>query len=615
MQASRWTWLTLAACVATGARAQDDEPPREWEVPPVHLSGVVSYDLRASRGRDTPTSIAHLVTANVGGQTYLWQPWFATLGGTLGVTSTWTHTGPDPLVLETPANVDASLHEKIRARERFLTGNARLDLFPQSRFPFEAHVERADSRIASGLATTFDFQTSDIGFSQRYRPPNSAYSLGASFDHRVQSGTGFRARQDSITGDFTTQWRSNDLGVALSGSRARGDGLDDETRFASVVVRHSFVPSGELSVNSTGNWTRTEDKVATAPSDLKVLQWSSVGLWRREGSPLAITASGRALSLREDIAGTDLSSGGLTVGANYEFSPNLRLTATGGATGTRSNGHDSTSFTGSAGAAWQGDALKVLGARYEYFASGAAGSSVSQGDNVRHEQQTNLNLQVGHSLTRSWNTGEQSVLSASGTQSLSWNQAHSSVAVEGETGIGNVRTLLDSASLSWQAGSGERNAYARSTFSDARELGGQNRFRLFNFQLSGNFAIDNRRSLGGDLTWQRTWQQVAITAFDGGPSAPAVSGSTGASGEISYRHLRPFGIAGLRFVSRLKLAQDVLRQPGTLLSLPDRETRLWENRLDYGIGRLDTQLVLRIAEVDGRRRESLMFRVQRSFGD
>ncbi|NNU43918.1 hypothetical protein [Ramlibacter montanisoli] len=71
----------------------------------------------------------------------------------------------------------------------------------------------------------------------------------------------------------------------------------------------------------------------------------------------------------------------------------------------------------------------------------------------------------------------------------------------------------------------------------------------------------------------------------------------------------------LRFVSRLKLAQDVLKQPGTLLTLPDRETRLWENRLDWSVGRLDTQVILRFSQVDGRGRQSIMFRVQRSFGN
>ena len=51
------------------------------------------------------------------------------------------------------------------------------------------------------------------------------------------------------------------------------------------------------------------------------------------------------------------------------------------------------------------------------------------------------------------------------------------------------------------------------------------------------------------------------------------------------------------------------------MSLPDRETRLWESRLDWNIGRLETQLELRLSQIDGRRVNSVWLRVQRNFGD
>jgi len=65
----------------------------------------------------------------------------------------------------------------------------------------------------------------------------------------------------------------------------------------------------------------------------------------------------------------------------------------------------------------------------------------------------------------------------------------------------------------------------------------------------------------------------------------------------------------------VRLAQDVLKQPGTFQSLPDRETRLWENRLDWSVGRIDMQAILRLSYVDGRQREAFMFRIQRTFGE
>jgi len=47
---------------------------------------------------------------------------------------------------------------------------------------------------------------------------------------------------------------------------------------------------------------------------------------------------------------------------------------------------------------------------------------------------------------------------------------------------------------------------------------------------------------------------------------------------------------------------------------PDRTTLDLDQRLRYCIGRLDTELQLRVAEIEGRRSELLFFRVNRHFG-
>jgi hypothetical protein len=141
---------------------------------------------------------------------------------------------------------------------------------------------------------------------------------------------------------------------------------------------------------------------------------------------------------------------------------------------------------------------------------------------------------------------------------------------------------------------------------------------LLNFQLSGTFDFDRNHSLSGDLTLQHVNQRSADT-IDNSPNGLRILGSRlgsdVASGEMFYRQQRVFGSPRLRFISRLKLAQDVLNQPGTLATIPDRETRLWENRLEWNVGRIETQLVFRISEFDGVRREFLMWRIQRGFGE
>jgi hypothetical protein len=200
-----------------------------------------------------------------------------------------------------------------------------------------------------------------------------------------------------------------------------------------------------------------------------------------------------------------------------------------------------------------------------------------------------------------------------GGQTLAVSKNHSSHSDQGSI-PNSSRTLLQTIAATWNTAKDGRSGLARASYSDSMELGGsESRFQLVNFQLSGNFNFDRSQSLGGDLTLQRVAQRSGDLQQPDGLGLR--TSSTGASGEITYRQQRLFGIPRLRFSSRLKLAQDVLKQAGTFTTIPDRETRLWENRLDWRVGRLDTQLMFRISEVDGKRRNFLMLRVQRSFGD
>jgi hypothetical protein len=628
MRFKRRTWLTLVACAAAagGVAAQapspvDAAPPPEKEdgggmvVPPLNLRGTLSYDFRAARGGDDSRFSSHLLTGNISGRSYIYAPWFSAISGNLGLSTETSHE-TNPSLLFTDGS-SQTLAERIHARQQFVTGSARLDLFPRSRFPFEVHFQRDDSRNDAGLGTVFDFRTQNLGFSQQYRPPDGRYQVAGSFEHREQSGLGFNSKQNTLNGDFNTRWKANDLSIGAGHSRARDVGTDNDSRFDTIVARHNYVPSSELSVNSTANWTRTRETALVAPSDLQAMQLSTVGLWRAEGSKLSLNGSARALSLREDVAGTSLDSLGAALGASYEFDEHLRLTGNGGVNATRSDGRDSGSLNGGIGIAYQGDTLTFRDIRYEWFTSGSLSGNTTHGDGIGgDDNQFTANAQLGHSATRLWRLGEASDLSLTGSQTLAWTHNVSSRHEGIDPSLADSRTLLNNLAATWQRNQGQGSTFARASYSDALELGGQrSRFRLFNFQLSGTIAIDNRRSLTGDLTYQRSLQRSGAFVLDGLEAGGQRSGTSSASGEITYRENNLFGMPQLRFVSRLRLAQDMQKQPGQMLSLPDRETRLWENRLDWNIGRLESQIVLRLSEIAGRQHQSLIFRVQRSFGD
>lgn len=606
----------------------------DWRIPPVLMSGSVSYDLRSSRGHDEPNTISQLVTTELNARSYIYQPWYATVNGTLRLTTGRSRSSG----FDDPSQGPFASQEPHATKDRFVTGAARMDVFPLSRFPFEVHVERSDSRIDNALASSIDFRSQNIGFSQRYRPLTGGYTLGASFDRREQIAAGVRDTQNVLGGDFATRWKHNDLSLGLSLSQAVRDATDERTQFSSLVARHMYSPASALSVDTTVNWTQTDEHLIGPATNVSVLQLSSVGLWRPDGSKLTLSGAVRSLLLRDSVTGNGVDTFGVTLGASYELNRNARLTANAGASLTNSNGNGATAVGGSVGASWQGDTREFSGFRYDWFASGNASASAAHANtspasgagtaaaltpvlasvtDSGNQTQTSLGVQIGHTLNRPWQIAPQSVLVLSATQSLAASQNQGSHVETGSTPT-TTKVLVHSLGATWNANGDNRTGYARASYSDSAELGGTGtRFQLFNFQLSGNFQFDRFRSLAGDLTMQRTKQRIG-NQTDLGPGAfgPVVlTSSSGASGEITYLQQRPFGFSRLRFSSRLKLAQDVLNQPGAFATIPDRETRLWENRLDWLVGRLETQLIFRISRIDGRRRDLLMWRVQRSFGN
>lgn len=589
----------------------------KWRVPPISTSGTIAYDLRVSRADGEGNGVSHLVTANLSARSYIYQPWFATVSGTLAATMGRSRTTGGGLFQDGAAG-------PLGSGERFFTGKGRVELFPRSRFPFEFHVDRADSRIDGSGASANDFRSFNLGWSQRYRPETGAWAASAGYDRREQWGRGFRDAHDAVNGDYSTRWKANDLSVGAAWNRSRRAVTDERSEFRTLVARHGHAGSKDWSLNTTVNWTQTLDDLRVGSTDLTVLQWSTVGVWRREQSPLTVSGSVRGLGVRDQLHGAPgLNSFALGLGASYEVTGNLRLNGNGSFVVTDSGGGAAQSFAGSAGASWQGDTIQFGQWRYDWYASGAAGTSASRSsdqavaevDVPERQTQSTLNAQVGHTLARNFPLGSATSLALHATQSLAGNASRSGGPLADRRDPPTSRVLLHSVAGTWTAGGHDRQALGRLTYSDSRELGASRaRFQLWNFQLSGNLEIGSNRTLSGDLTWQRI-QQDAGLLLAGRPGARETSGARNVGGEITYSHQRLFGVPRLRFTSRLKLAQDVLDQPGVLASLPDRETRVWESRLDWVVGRLESRITLRVSEVEGKRREFLMWRLQRNFGD
>lgn len=626
MRSRRRPWLTLLAIVAAGgANAQETAPPAaepaaassfggfaglldyNWGAR-ILTSGSLSYDLRATRASGDSNSRSQLVTASLTGRSYLYQPWFATITGNVRLTTSVTHTtySGDPQLVSGPTT----------NRDQFISGGVRVNVFPRSRFPFELHAEHSDSRNDSGLANGVDFRSDNIGFSQRYRPLDGRFSVSGNYDFRNQSGAGFHDNQHQFATEFNTRWKNNELSLGGSFSRARRLLTDESSEFRSAVARHSYAPGGALSISSTAQITQTLEQARLAPADLTVMQFSSVGLYHRDGSPLTLSSSARGLFLRDAVSHSDFNNLALTAGGTYELTRNLRLSGNGMGSFTHTNNGAAQSFTGSAGVSWQADTLELAGLRYDRFGGVTAGAGTTTGTGSTGERQFNASAQIGHSMSRSWPLATQSALALTASQSLSMSESRNDMGHLGTTRA-TSRSVLHMLAATYNVARDNKSGYARASFSDSREIGGSHaRFQLFNFQLSGTMEFSQHSSLNGDLTLQHTTQRSGDVQQAGlGLVVGSSTGANSVSGEVTYRHNRAFGIPRLRFSSRLKLAQDVLRQPGVMVGIPDHETRMWENRLDWSVGRLETGVLYRLSRIDGRTRDFLMLRLQRNFGE
>jgi hypothetical protein len=88
------------------------------------------------------------------------------------------------------------------------------------------------------------------------------------------------------------------------------------------------------------------------------------------------------------------------------------------------------------------------------------------------------------------------------------------------------------------------------------------------------------------------------------------------SGGATYQHVRAFGVPRLRYLAQVNVynQQTDRRLQGDPNAPREQVSWLFEQRLEYLIGRLDSRLTLRIAEVDGKKNASLIGSVFRRFG-
>lgn len=537
-----------------------------------------------------------MATLNAATDTFLWQPWFAQVGANLNFTTT----------TNTNTRHELDLSDSSRTKSVTVTGNAQLRLLPQSRYPFEAHIDRNDSRVSNQLMSVSGYVGQRIGFTQHYVRAEGDTMIG--WDRSTQtSDSNGTDTQDNL--QLALSHNLDQHRIQINGSRARNthELTGEYTVQDNLAVQHSYAPDPSLSLETMANVSKAGYHLRESSSDTNVAQLSTVAFWRPDEQPLTVTGGVRLLSLAADSSnsglfdstssGTKLRNANVNVGATYDLTKFLHLNTSVNSNMTETNSRRASSSNETANITYQPETKKFGEFHYNWSTSASASHRAGGGDSGNM-----MSLQLSHSLNRSVE------LEPGSTLTFELNQALSGTSSSGTSNTNvqqsSTKQLTNGGAVSWSLSKEGGNALMRLSVSDSRALdGNQEYFQMINFQASSNLPTSNYTSWTGSLTMQAVRQggnDIPTFSISNGTlvSNGVTSNSNGqfvttSSGALTYQNQRIFGVRRLRFVSDLRLnSQALLPMFG---GPQDHEMAAWENRFDYTIGRTQLRMNTLIA--------------------
>ncbi|MFZ3289793.1 MAG: hypothetical protein WA191_23485 [Telluria sp.] len=586
------TLLALACPQAARAQESGEQDRLRWPIPVVQIGGLVAYDARRDWMQEQQRDQRGVrATLNLSTNTYIWEPWFAQLEGTLGVTLSRNRSDENDAGILKSSSSSTSV---------IMTGNARLSVLARSRFPFGAHFSRSNSRASGDLSAGNAYASERYGFSQHYQRPEGTSMLA--WDRNTQvSADGSRGRQDGWQINATHGKGAHRLQLNGDGSMNTRERSGEYALQRNLTLQHGFTPDPSLSLESMANFSRSGYHLEQGGDNLtRLLQLTSLAIWHPPDRGLMVNGGARlfALDLQQPGTGADGNERtsrshniNLNGGASYDLSRSTRVNASANLNQVAGAAGKSRSANQSAGISYQPEGIALGQAHYGWSTSAQATNGSSQLGGGRQ-----LALQLNHHLGYSTKLGGGSTLGMDGSQSAS---------VVSSTAASEVsRQLTNSASLSWNMpGAAGTNSVLRLSASDTRSFGARTEFfQLVNLQANSNLARGAHSSWSGNLTIQAVRQSARLAGNPGDPNdpfyllpGPEASSTfvTSSSGSLRYQNQRLFGIARLRAASELRLNTKALLP--LLGKEEDQASAVWENRIDYVIGRTQLSFSVLIA--------------------
>lgn len=585
-----------------------------WEIPPIRWGGAHSYGYQTTRGGDGARSTGQSLMTTVSASSFIYQPWYALVSGSLGVARN--------VQTSTASGADGASGTDNRSVGTSVTGGGVLQMFPASRFPFVATLDRSDSRTAGGEVQAGNVSTR-LGLRQSYRPVEGTYSLTGGFDHStVASMPQGEDTVNAFSGTYSSSREGE--GVYVDGRVSQSEQkTGNSSQLINISARRNFIIGDTVRLDANSYYNDNTLNYATDAGANSVrgrfLQLGTTGTWRpqdEEGEDLPLSVNGSLMMFdsQTQLGLTTVQSRSLMGNAStyYTYSPHLTFTGGGGFVQQSTSGTSVMITTMNGGANYTGSPLTFGkfsyywggGGNINYQGGGVTGANHAQSGSFNHSLSRGISLWEGHNL----------FLTAAQTASLNQDKRR-----------GSTNTLSHSAGGTWSMQLGERaSGNVNLNLTDSVSQGStESHSRFLNLSVMGNAQPSSQSALSANLgfMWSTTEQGPGRKPESSGAevvdTATVVTKNFNTTGSATYRHNRAFGMPGLRYGLTFTASgsrQEQARLLGDTNARPDNSTRSLENRFDYRIGLLTLRTTGTVNNSGGRKNALLFFQAIRQFG-
>ena len=582
------------------------------------FGGGLTYTLERSMNgasKSTQQTLTVDVNAGIRANSFIWQPWLAQV--TAGLMGGLTTNSMKSNSMATNNTLSSAIN-----------GDAALNLVKYSRFPFVARIFRQDSNYsASYSGANFASLTTGYSLTQDYASRNARTKGNASYTSSKTSSPSYSPNYSEMFDLGLSMQPTRTQSISITGSTSSSKIPDKDMGYNrnALIAHHAYQPNSVFSLSSQADlldMNRFQKQGSNATkTDFKSGQFLSFASWRPQTSPLTMTSSVRIYkteSINNDIAAPAMISSNFNLGANYLFSPLIRLYGAVNVSdylGTQSVNTNAALTAAKAFTRGTANLTNLGGFRYSQHIGGTIATSdttILQSTNQTNIQASslrlNLGVYMGHALDKASQFG-------SGTLATNLHQTitmgYSPINPTATSRL-IISSLLTAGGVAWNRSVDRETTQLRVTASDVRFLSEAHTssiitqqtqpLQMINLQATRSQAITSQQSLRGNLTLQGTHQEPS-----GYVQNQTVSTIT-TSANLDYINLRTFKVRNLKFESFLRISG-----PNILLSLSSQATRSWENNFTYQIGRLGLRLGTRLTWINHNTISYIKFSMARTF--